>query len=214
MSQEDKQTDNQPAQSQQAESREAESQEAESRETLLQENLSQKTHSKQTESEQAQAEPQIHRTASLSEIREQAVCLFDGGQRKIQIYTENLDPRILNTRDMERTLLRFIRKSRNVRIEILIIDERNVQSSDHRLVSLAQKYTSFISIRVIPRDYHENHFAFYLVDGRQLIYRTVAERFESEVHQVPSVKLKQMSKYFDDVWEQSSPAIHLRALII
>ena len=172
------------------------------------------TDSEQTQSELTQSEQTIHRTASLSEIREETLSLFSGAKRKIQIYTENLDPRILNTRDIERSLINFVRKSRNVRVEILIIDERNVQSLDHRLVSLAQRYTSFVSIKVIPRDYHENHFAFYIVDGRQLIYRTVAERFESEVHQVPSVKLKQMSKYFDDVWEQSSPAIHLRALII
>ncbi|MCW8879119.1 MAG: hypothetical protein OQJ89_06505 [Kangiellaceae bacterium] len=156
----------------------------------------------------------MRRITSLSEIREEALLMFSAAQRKIQIYTDNLDPRILNTRDVERTLINFVRKSRNVRIEILIIDERNVQSLDHRLVSLAQKYTSFISIKVIPKDYHENHFAFYLIDGRKLIYRTIAERFESEVHQIPSVKLKQMSKYFDEVWEQSSPAIHLRALII
>lgn len=156
----------------------------------------------------------IYRTSSLSELKEATRDLFNNAKRKVQIYSYNLDPRILNDRDIERILLNFIRKSRNVKIEILIIDERNVQGIDHRLVSLAQKYTSYVSIRLIPKDYHENHFAFYVIDGRQLIYRTVAERFESEVHQLPSVKLKQMSKYFDEVWEQSSPAVHLRAFVI
>lgn len=152
--------------------------------------------------------------SSLSELRAETLKIFQSARRKIQIYTRNLDPRTLNHREIEQQLLNFIRTSRYVRIEILIIEERNLQGIDHRLVSLAQKYTSFVSIRVIPKDFHENHFTFYLIDGRQLLYRSVGERFECEVHQLPSAKIKQQSKYFDDVWQQSAPATYLRALVI
>ena len=150
--------------------------------------------------------------SSLTELKAQTADSFAQCRQKLQLYTQNLDPRILNNREIERLVSRFIRSSRFARVELLITDERNLQGVDHRLVSLAQKFTSFIEIRVIPKDFHENYFGFYLIDGRTLIYRNNLERFESEVHQLPSSLIKQKSKYFDEVWQQSAPASHLRAL--
>ena len=155
---------------------------------------------------------QHFRLQSLQDLRQHAVSIFASAKQKIQVYSRNLDPRILNNRDIEQAITRFVRSSRFVQVELLITDERNLQGVDHRLVSLAQNFTSFIKIRVIPKDYHENYFAYYLIDGRRIIYRNNADRFESEVHQLPSSLIKQKSKYFDEVWQQSSPASHLRAL--
>ena len=149
---------------------------------------------------------------TLNELKEQAQVSFRCAKQKIQIYSPNLDPRILSNRENEQVLTRFVRSSRFARIEILITDERNLQGIDHRLVSLAQNFSSYVQIRLIPKDFHENYFAFYVVDGRSIIYRPNFERFESECHEIPSVLIKQKSKYFDEVWQQSSPASHLRAL--
>jgi|GEM_PF-2026528 len=155
---------------------------------------------------------QAVKLSSLGELVAKTSEVLAAAKQTIQIYSRNLDPRILNNRDIEKIVTRFVRSSRFVRVEILITDERNLQGIDHRLVNLAQKYTSFIQIRLIPKDYHENYFGFYLVDGRHLLYRNNVERFESEYHQLPSSLIKQKSKYFDDIWQQSSPASHLRAL--
>ena len=164
--------------------------------------------------EQLNAPIDPYRTESLSDLREETLKYFRLAKRSIQIYSENLDPRVLNTRDIEGAVLSFVRSSRKVKVEILIIDERAVQSLDHRLVKLAQNYTSYLSIKIIPKDFHENPFAFYILDGKYLLYRTLADRYECEVHQLPSSKVKQVSKYFEDVWGQSDPAIHLRALFL
>lgn len=152
------------------------------------------------------------RLESLVELKLESNNRFKLAKRKIQIYTKNLDPRILSNRDIEQSITSFIRYSRNSRLEILIENERCLQGVDHRLVNLAQRYSSFISIKLIPKDFHENPFAFYLIDGKHMIYRRLAERYECEVHQLPSSKIKQMTKYFDEVWERSDPAVHLRAL--
>jgi len=154
----------------------------------------------------------VHLISSLSELCQQTRDIFRLAKKKIQLYTHDLDPRVLNHSEIERYLTCFIRSSRNVRVEILIFDEQNLQGTDHRLVRLAQKYTSYVSIRVIPKDLHVYHFTFSLVDERTLIYRNMADRFVSEFHQLPSSKIKQKAKYFNEVWQQSLPAIYLRAL--
>ena len=152
------------------------------------------------------------RIKSLSALCADTIQLCAQAKQKIQIYSRNLDPRILNNRELEKHLDSFIRSSRYVRIELLITDEGNLQGIDHRLVKLSQKYTSFVSIRVIPKDFHENHFAFYLVDAKSMIYRPVADRYEAQIHHLPSSKINQKAKYFDEIWQQSAPAVHLRAL--
>lgn len=153
--------------------------------------------------------------AKIETLRELQKCTessFRDCKQKIQLYTRDLDPRILNSRQIEQVVSRFIRSSRFARVEILIVDERSLQGVDHRLVSLAQNYSSYVQIRVIPKDYQENYFAYYLFDGRTIIYRTIADRFEGEYRQLPSSLVKQKTKYFDEVWQVSTPASHLRAL--
>jgi hypothetical protein len=149
---------------------------------------------------------------SLNELKLEAGMLFKNAKRKIQIYTHNLDPRILSHPKIETTLKEFIRSSRYAKVEILIYDERNLQNVDHRLVRLAQNYTSNVTIKVVPKDYHENHFAFYLVDERKILYRASSERYETEYLHVPNSKINEKSRYFNDIWQQSDPASHLRAL--
>lgn len=152
------------------------------------------------------------KTSTLVELTQTTIDLFSKAKQKIQIYSHDLDPRILNHKKIEDIFLKFIRRSRFSAVEILITDEKYLQGVNHRLINLYQKYTSSIGIKIIPKDFHENHFAFYLIDQRSLIYRRIADRYESELYVPPSAELKRKSKYFDEVWQQSQPAIYLRSL--
>ena len=159
-----------------------------------------------------QSESKHRLLTSLAELRGASEELFREAKHKIQLYTHNLDPRVLSFPRLEQILLNFIRRSRYSRVEILIYNEQNLTNSDHRLVKLAQNFASYVSIRVVPKDFHENPFAFYLVDGRHLLYRTLAERYETEYLTLPNSKLKEKARLFTDIWQQSDPASHLRAL--
>ncbi len=149
---------------------------------------------------------------SLSELSSKTLNHFQLARLRIQLYTRNIDPRILNSRDIEQSIIAFIRSSRNARVEILIRDEAEMRGFDHCLINLAQKFTSYINVKVIPKKFHENLSAFYLIDKRHLIDRILGERFEANIHQLPSAKINQRIKYFEEVWQQATPASQLRAL--
>jgi len=149
---------------------------------------------------------------SLSQLQSETSQLLENATRTVQIYTRDLDPRILNQRDIEHTLIQFIKNSRSSRIQILVYDENQLRGKDHRLVSLAQRFTSFVEIRLIPKDYHENHFSFYLIDQNELIYRNNFERYQAEYAKLPYFLVKEKSKWFDSVWQMSPQASFLRAL--
>ncbi len=152
--------------------------------------------------------------SSLEELKQLTLNEFDKARQKIQLYTHNLDPRVLNNRQIEGALIRFIKQSRYIKIQLLIKKERLLQGIDHRLVKLTHQFPGYISIRVIPEDFHGSHFSFYLIDDRQLIYRNINDRFECEFHSAPDNMLKQKSRFFEEVWQQSSTASSLRAMIL
>ncbi len=156
--------------------------------------------------------PPIISISSLQDLKTQTHDLFLSATRTIQIYTHGLDPRILNNRDMEKVLTKFIKKSRSSQLQILIYDEHLLRGIDHRLVALAQRFTSYVQIRMVPRDYHENLFGFYLVDDRRMLHRTNFERYEAERMAMPHFLIREKSKLFNTIWQASPPASFLRAL--
>jgi hypothetical protein len=161
-----------------------------------------------------QPKQKLTRTAikSFNEFTAETERLLADAGRLVQIYSKDLDPRVLSETKIEKLLLKFIKGSRASKIQLLIFDESFLRGVDHRLVALAQRFTSFLEIRVIPRDYHENHFGFYLTDKKRIIHRNNIERYEAEFAELPNSLVKEKSKWFDDIWQQSSPASFLRAL--
>jgi len=151
---------------------------------------------------------------SLSQLKEETSDIFTSATQSIQIYSHGLDPRILNNRQIEKDILDFVKRSRKSKVQILIYNERFLRGIDHRLVTLAQRFTSFIEIRVVPKDFHENPFGFYLVDNRTMVYRSNVERYEAEKLVMPNFIIKDKSKLFHTIWQSSSPASFLRALHI
>jgi len=140
--------------------------------------------------------------------------LFEQANRSIQIYTRDFDPRILSHQSIEKSVIELVKRSRYSRIEILIQAEEHLRGIDHRLVTLAQRFTSGIAIKLIPKDYFEEAFAFYLVDGKQILYRQYHQDYHAELRQMPDFLVKEKARYFDKIWQESSPASFLRALYL
>lgn len=149
---------------------------------------------------------------TLLELKKSSNQLFSGAKKLIQIYSQGLDPRVLNNRDIERQLMLFIKKSRYCKVQILIFDENLLKGIDHRLVSLAQRFTSNIEIRVIAKEHQDNMFGFYLSDQCSMLYRSNVERYGAENLKMPNLKIKGKLKLFNNSWQSSSPASFLRVL--
>ncbi|MFT6732165.1 MAG: hypothetical protein ACJAS9_000341 [Polaribacter sp.] len=149
---------------------------------------------------------------NFESLKQATLNLFRQSKRIIQIYSFSLDKRILNNREIELTLTKLLRSSRNAKIQCLIYDEKELQGVDHRIVSLAQRFTSFIEIRVIPENFKKTISGFYLVDKKFMIYRSNREKYEALQFNQRQIELKDKLNYFEDVWQQSRPASFLRAL--
>ena len=149
---------------------------------------------------------------SFESLKQSTLELFKQSNRIIQIYSFSLDKRILNNREIEQTIIKLLRKSRYAKIQCLIYDERELQSFDHRIVSLAQRFTSFIEVRVIPEDFKNTTVGYYLIDKQFMIYRSNREKYEALLYKQRHIDVKDKMKHFENLWQQSRSASFLRAL--
>ncbi len=149
---------------------------------------------------------------NLASLKQATLELFRKSKRLIQIHSFSLDKRILSNREIELSITQLIRSSRKAKVQCLIYDEKELQGFDHRIVSLAQRFTSFIEIKIIPNDYKNTISGFYLVDQQFMLYRSNREKYEAIQFNQRQIEVKDKVKYFEDIWQQSRPASFLRSL--
>jgi hypothetical protein len=138
--------------------------------------------------------------------------LFAQAKRRVDIFSYDLDPRVLSDRNIESAISSLARKSRYSEIRLLVFSTRQLQSYDHRLVSLSQQLSSFITIRELAKDFEQTPFAFYLVDDCGLIYRPNHSEYTAQVYFNEKLKVAEYRKQFEDMWQHSRIASELRAL--
>lgn len=147
-----------------------------------------------------------------SELKLASYRMFAQAKRRIDILSFDLDPRVLSDRNIEQAVSQLARRSRYSEIRLLVFDTLQLQSSDHRLVSLSQRLSSFISIRVLAKDFQQTPYGLYLVDDAGLIYRSNHSEYQAKVFFNDMNKVKEYRKQFEEMWEQSRLASELRAL--
>lgn len=143
-----------------------------------------------------------------------ALSLIQQSRYKIDIFTHNLDPHILDKAEIADAISKFIRISPKSRLRILLADPALAIKQGHRLIELSRKFSSFIAIRQINQDFINTPYCFLMVDDKALIYRPHASQYQGFVNYNARLECRQHQEFFDDVWECSEPASELRQLFI
>ena len=100
-----------------------------------------------------------------------AVELVKTGRRHLRIYSHRLDHEVFDSADMADAISALARRGRYSEIRILISDPRPMVQRGHRLLQLARRLSSSISIRVLS-EHPELPEATYLVrDNDGVVYK-------------------------------------------
>ncbi len=138
--------------------------------------------------------------------------MFSLAKHRINIFSYDLEPRILSERNIESAIKTLARRSRHSEIRILVFDTTALQKIDHRLVALSQELSSFVSIRVLSKDFQQIPYSFHLVDDHGLVYRSNHSEIESLVSFNSPSRVREYRKEFTEMWEHSRVASELRSL--
>lgn len=133
------------------------------------------------------------RLAALSMVRQ--------ATRGIEIVSRQLDPQMYDNREFSEVVNKLIVGSRRARVRALLRHPDTVVKRGHRLVTLSQRLSSFIELRVPAREFDEYDAAFLIVDGVGVIYRTLSDRFEGTVNFNNPRMARELSRQFEEMWQ-------------
>ena len=143
-----------------------------------------------------------------------ALSLISQARRTIDLFTHNLDPRILDTPEIASAISNFVKVSPNSRLRILLCDPTLVVKQGHRLIELSRKFSSFISIRQTHEEYISTPFSFLISDETALLFRPHANEYNAIVNYDTKHDCRHHLDFFNEVWQRSEPVSEIRQLFI
>jgi hypothetical protein len=139
-----------------------------------------------------------------------AVSMACQAARSIDIVSRQLDPLMYDDGDFCSAVTRLVVGSQRARVRALLRHTEPVVKGGHRMVSLAQRLSSFIELRVPAKEYDEYNSAFLIVDGAGVIYRPLSDRFEASVSFNNPRMAGELGRQFEEMWQTAAPDVNLR----
>ncbi|MCW8840011.1 MAG: hypothetical protein OQL05_02090 [Gammaproteobacteria bacterium] len=140
--------------------------------------------------------------------------LIRQAKREVWIMSYDLDPMVLSHEDIAEALSAFIRQGRQSHLRVLVQKSEKVVKQGHRLIPLAHRMSSRISLNK-PGFEHRDYFeSFMVVDGIGFYKRLLSDRFEGVASFKAPVEGRDLRALFISMWQHSEPDPELRRLRI
>ena len=151
---------------------------------------------------------------SVEQCRQAALSLASQAQKTIYIFSHDLEPQIYNQIPFLDAVKELAIRSRQSCIRILLQDNEKAQRDGHRLLQLWHRLTSKIEIRRPHPDYIDHPEGFLVADETGYLHRRLYTGYEATVDFNSRLEAGRLSRFFNEVWEQSGPDSELRDLHI
>lgn len=160
--------------------------------------------------EQARETLSINSQDELASVR---LTLLRQARYRLAIYQPLLTVDAFNSADDVTELRRIASSGRGASIRVLLHDPQAALRDSHRLVALAQRLSSVISIRV-PVEEHDLGYgsAFLLNDAGGYVFQPDAHRPQGRAALQDRSSQAPLSQHFDEVWERAERATVLQSL--
>jgi hypothetical protein len=137
--------------------------------------------------------------------------LLAAARHKLWIYSRDLDQALLDREPVFEALKRLAFSGRGAEIRVIVQDPVTPVRDGNRLLHLAQRLSSFISLRTptVEEDFQYAH-AFVLNDVGGYYFRPLGSRFDGEVNAHGPGRHAALLRYFEQVWERAEPHPELR----
>lgn len=148
------------------------------------------------------------------ELREIALSMTIGCGRTLDIASRHLDPLIYDHEPFVEAVKQVVLNNRRAQVRILICDLAPVVQRGHRLLDLAKRLSSYISVRKPGPDYKNFNEAMLLADTRSYIYRQLADRYDGVASYDDIRRAQDLKGRFNEVWQRADIDSNLRRLHI
>lgn len=140
------------------------------------------------------------------------LALAQQAQQSLRLWSHDLDPRLIDNSEFVQAVRELATRNARTEVKVLVLDPDRIVKQGHRLIELARRLPSSIEIRKIMEDYAQSVQAFMVVDGRGVLYRDLADRFEGMANFNAPLRARELTKLFEEVWEKSQQFAEFRRL--
>jgi hypothetical protein len=135
-------------------------------------------------------------------------------RRTVRILAPRLDIELLN-RTVPLETLAGLTRSRHARVRVLLEESGPAVRTGHGLIDLAQRFPSFIGMRLLGPEDRGRRDAWIVVDESAVVYRPDHQRLADGYMDLrdPS-RAPKLARDFDEWWERGEPDPNLRRLYI
>lgn len=152
------------------------------------------------------------RLDSLAANREAAVAVAAVAKRELALFSHDLEPLLYDKDDFVKTVQALAARSRMSRIRVVCIDPGASVRAGHRLISVAQRFSSYMEVRRASKDHAQLAETFLVADEEAVLYRPIATRYEGFADLHAPMQARLYLKQFADIWEKAEPDPEFRRL--
>jgi len=157
-------------------------------------------------------EDNYKRLETLADNREAAVAVAAVAKRELALFSHDLEPLLYDKDPFIKVVQALATRSRMSRIRIVSIDPGAAIRAGHRLVTLAQRFSSYIEVRRASRDHAGLAETWLVADEEAVLFRPVATRYEGYADLHAPLEARRHLKTFEDVWGKAEPDPEFRRL--
>jgi hypothetical protein len=150
--------------------------------------------------------------SSLEETRLAVAEIASLAERRISIYTPDLESGIYDDEAFLEIAKRLVLAKRYARIRVLISDPSRVVRIGNLFVSLGRRLKSYIEFRNVHEDYREHREAYMVADDRAIMYRANSARWKGIADTYEPAVARQYLVLFDEIWNVSAVEQELQEL--
>ncbi|HKK06811.1 MAG: hypothetical protein P8Y53_17005 [Pseudolabrys sp.] len=149
---------------------------------------------------------------SSEDCREVALALARQAHRSLHIFGQELDPAVYDSSEFNQAVRDVAIAHPSNQIKVLVHDADSVIKRGHRLIELARRVTSHIEIRKLTEDYAHYNEAYLIADGRGLLYRKHAGRYDGIAAFNDPMRARELVRFFEEAWQRSQQFREFRRL--
>lgn len=141
------------------------------------------------------------------------VRLLTQARYRAAMYLPRMESSVLDSEAILTELRRLATSGRQAQVRIITHDAEQAHREGHRLIALAQRLPTAVSIRMPVDETHLAYASAFVADTtRGYLFRPVANRYEARGDLDAPGETSRLMAYFDEVWERAEPAWQIRPL--
>lgn len=164
--------------------------------------------------EQSQASKDLWLLSSVQDFQDHSIKMLTQCRRKLQILSELLDPVLYEQPSFVNAVSQLARSGSQVEIQILVKDFRPAIESGHKLIKLAQRLSSKISLKKMTQEPQNTEMAFMICDQSGLLYQNDKRVYQGFANYHAAPEIKSLREEFLYLWERAEIEKELQLLHI